>query len=414
MGPVELSREDLLERDRIDPLASHRDLFHLPDGLLYFDGNSLGPFPKTVRARLHRVLEEEWGTSLIRSWNDHGWIDLPRRVGSKIARLVGTEAHEVVVADSTSVNLFKLLSAALALRPGRTVILADQGQFPTDLYMAQGLAAIQGDLKLQVVPRKQILTALNEEVAVLYLSHVDFKTGELLDMAGLNAAAHAAGALTLWDLSHSAGALPVDLDGSGTDLAVGCGYKYLNGGPGAPAFLYVATEHQAKARSPLAGWLGHEDPFAFDLDYRPGAGIDRFQCGTPPILSLSALDAALDVFEGIDLALVRKKSLALSALFLDLVETRCAGLGLEVLCPPQGERRGSQVSLRHRHGYAIVQALIEEGVVGDFRDPDVLRFGLTPLYLRHTDVWDAVETLLKILRDRRFEEPRFRQRARVT
>jgi kynureninase len=318
------------------------------------------------------------------------------------------------MADSTSVNLFKLLASALRLRPDRQVILSDSGQFPTDLYMAQGLVELGGGAELKIVSREKLEESLDSEVAVLYLSHVDFKTGELLDMAKLSAAAHAAGALTLWDLSHSVGALEVNLRADGADFAVGGGYKFLNGGPGAPSFLYVAENLQEKARSPLAGWFGHRDPFAFAADYKPGEGIDRFQCGTPPILSLAALDAALTVFSGVDLAVVRQKSLALGDLFLQLVEQRCAGLGLEVACPRQRARRGSQVCFRHTEGSAVVQALIHRGVVGDFRGPDVLRFGLTPLYMRFVDVWDAVEVLHEVLEHRIYEQSRFRHRGKVT
>lgn len=409
-----ICRQDLVLRDREDPLAPCRDLFHLPSGRLYFDGNSLGPLPRSVPGRLGDVVQKQWGETLIQSWNVHDWIHLPRRVGEKVAGLIGAQGHEVVMADSTSVNLYKLLAAALRLRPGRRVILADRGQFPTDLYMAQGLAELTGGAELEVVARDKLEESLDEQVAVLYLSHVDFKTGELLDMAKLNAAAHAAGALTLWDLSHSAGALPVDLGGAGADLAVGCGYKFLNGGPGAPSFLYVSSSLQESARSPLAGWLGHRDPFAFAPDYHPGVGIDRFQCGTPPILSLAALDAALEVFAGVDLAVVRQKSLALGDLFLERVEQRCRGLGLEVACPRNGAQRGSQISLRHVDGAAVSQALVERGVVGDFRVPDILRFGLTPLYMRWVDVWDAVEVLRQVLDSRFYDQPRFRQRTSVT
>ena len=414
MTTLSTSREHCAERDRTDPLAPLRQRFHIPSGVLYFDGNSLGPLPVATREHVLEVMEKQWGERLIRSWNEHGWIHWPRKVGATLAGLVGAAPEEVVVADSTSVNLFKLLAAALELRPGRRTILTDQEHFPTDLYMVQGLGELCPGLEVRQVPRGEIEAALDDSVAVVSLSHVDFKTGDLLDMAAYGEMVHAHGALTLWDLSHSAGALPVKLGRWGADLAVGCGYKFLNGGPGAPAFLYVSKEHQEAAKSPLWGWLGHSQPFAFEKEYRPAQGIDRFQCGTPPILSLAALSAGLEPFEGVSLEAVRRKSMDLGELFLALMAERCQGLGLEVACPTDPQQRGSQVCLRHDEGYAIVQALIERGVIGDFRVSDVLRFGLTPLYLRFVDVWDAVEILRQIMVDRAWDEPRFRRRLKVT
>ncbi len=408
------SRPDLERLDRDDPLASCRESFFLPEGKLYFDGNSLGPMPKATRRHLEEVMDRQWSEGLIGSWNDHGWIHLPRTVGAKIAPLIGAAEHEVVVADSTSVNLFKTLAAALDLRPGRSVIVMDDGQFPTDQYIGQGLAALRPEVRFSRVPAGELAASLDDQVAVLCLSHVDYRTGELHDMARWSGAAHAAGALVLWDLSHSAGALEVDLRGCGADLAVGCGYKFLNGGPGAPAYLFVAEALQNRARSPLSGWLGHRRPFDFAAEYVPAKGIDRFQCGTPPILSLAALDAGLSVFEGVDLARVRQKSLALADRLLDLVAPRLESWQMEVASPRRGERRGSQVSLRHRHGYAIVQALIDRGVIGDFRRPDILRFGLTPLYQRFVDVWKLVEHLDEVMSTRAYEDPRFQREKAVT
>ena len=408
------SLPELQRLDRDDPLAPCRERFHLPEGKLYFDGNSLGPMPKATRRHLLEVMDRQWSEGLIGSWNDHGWIHLPRRVGAKIAALIGAAEHEVVVADSTSVNLFKTLSAALDLRPSRSVILMDDGQFPTDLYMGQGLATLKPGARFSKVPIRDLEASLDEQVAVLCLSHVDYRTGNLHDMARWSERAHAAGALVLWDLSHSAGALEVDLRACGADLAVGCGYKFLNGGPGAPAYLFVAEALQGRARSPLSGWLGHRRPFDFAAEYVPAEGIDRFQCGTPPILSLAALDAGLGVFEGVDLARVRQKSLALGNLLLDLVEPRKERWQMEIVGPRQDERRGSQVSLRHPHGYAIIQALIERGVVGDFRRPDILRFGLTPLYQRYVDVWHLVEHLDEVMSTRAYEDPRFQREKAVT
>lgn len=419
-----VSRGDLEALDRADPLARFRDEVHLPDGLLYLDGNSLGPLPRRVARRVREVVEGEWGRDLIRSWNLHGWIDLPRRVGDRIARLVGAEPGEVVCADSTSLDLFKLAAAALEARGDRHVIVTERRNFPTDLYMLQGLARLleahggrapeiryleeRGELE-------RVLGSTGEsDVALVVLTQVDYRSGELWDLAETTRRVHDAGALILWDLAHSVGALPVDLAGAGADLAVGCGYKYLNGGPGAPAFLYVARRWQERLRSPLQGWLGHAAPFAFEAEYRPAPGVERFQAGTPPILSLAALDAALEIFDEVDLNELRAKSVALGDLFLELVDRDCQGLGLEVASPREGERRGSQVSLRHRSGYGVVQALIGRGVIGDFRTPDVLRFGLAPLYLRYVDVWDAVRHLREVLETREWDRADYREPAAVT
>lgn len=408
------SREACIYSDTTDPLAPCRDRFDLPDGILYLDGNSLGVLPKAVPERIGRVIAEEWGRGLIRSWNTADWINLPARVGAKIARLIGARADEVVAADSTSVNLFKLLTAALRLRPGRKVILSETGNFPTDLYVAQGAAGLFDGVELRHVDGDAIVDAIDENVAVVSLTHVDFRSGRLHDMAAVTAAAHEAGALILWDLAHSAGALPVDLNGCGADLAVGCGYKYLNGGPGAPAFLYVAEALQDAVDQPLSGWMGHADPFAFVPDYAPAGGIRRTLCGTPPVLAMAALDTALDVWDGVDLAALRAKSMALGDLFIALVEERCAGHDLTLASPRRAEERGSQVSFRHPEGYAVMQALIARGVIGDFRSPDLLRFGFTPLYLRYADVWDAVDILADILATAAWDRDDFKHRAAVT
>jgi len=411
---TDTSREACMNRDAADPLAAMRDRFVLPDGTIYLDGNSLGVLPKAVPARLTQVVGEEWGRDLIRSWNTADWINLPARVGAKIARLIGARDSEVVAADSTSVNLFKLLTAAVRLRPGRRVILSETGNFPTDLYVAQGVESLFDGVELRTVDGDAIAGAIDDSVAVVFLTHVDFRSGRIHDMAGVTAAAHAAGALMLWDLAHSAGALPVDLNGCGADLAVGCGYKYLNGGPGAPAFLYVAEALQDTIRQPLSGWMGHSDPFAFVTDYAPAGGIRRNLCGTPPVLAMAALDAALDAWDGIDMAAVRAKSVALCDLFIELVEERCAGAGLRLASPRDADRRGSQVSFRHAEGYAVMQALIDRGVIGDFRSPDLLRFGFTPLYLRYIDVWDAVDALADILASGSWNRDSYKRRAAVT
>ncbi|MEJ1157525.1 kynureninase [Prosthecomicrobium sp. N25] len=406
-------RREAAARDAADPLAGRRDLFAVPPGIVYLDGNSLGVMPKAVPARVARTVETEWGEGLIRSWNSAGWIDLPARVGAKIGRLIGAEPGSVTAADSTSVNLFKVLSAALRLRPGRTRILSDRGNFPTDLYMAQGLIRLLGDRhRLDVVAPEAVADAIGDDLAVLMLTEVDYRTGRRHDMPALTARAQAAGALTIWDLAHSAGAFPVDLAGAGADFAIGCGYKYLNGGPGAPAFAYVAPRHQEAVEPALSGWMGHAAPFAFDLDYRPAAGIDRLRAGTPSVIGLSALDAALDVFEGVDLAVLAAKSASLAALFVAAVAATCPDL---VLASPRDPAvRGSQISFRTPEGYAVMQALIARGVIGDFRAPDIIRFGFTPLYLSHGEVLDAAATLAAIMSDRLWDRPEFKVRAKVT
>ncbi|TDQ84422.1 kynureninase [Dongia mobilis] len=401
--------------DRDDPLAPARVRFHLPDGVIYLDGNSLGALPRATPERLARLVTREWGDDLITGWNKHGWVELPRRLGAKIAPLVGAQADEVLVCDSTSLNVFKLLSAALSANPQRRLILSDSGNFPTDLYMAQGLAALLGrDHRLELVPPEGVMERLAEDVAVVMLTEVDYRTGRRHDMAAINERARSHGVLTLWDLAHSAGAMPVELDRTGADFAVGCGYKYLNGGPGAPAFLFVARHWQDRAQQPLFGWFGHARPFDFDTSYAPRDGIDRFQVGTPPVISMAALECGLDTFAGIDLQQVRAKSLALGDLMIRLVEQQCAGFGLSLASPPAGAARGSQVSYAHGHGYAVMQALIARGVIGDFRAPDLLRFGFTPLYLRFADIWDAVAVLRTVLMQEEWRRPEFHQRAAVT
>jgi kynureninase len=399
--------------DAADPLAAKRDAFHIPEGLIYLDGNSLGALPRNVPERVKQVVEKEWGTRLIRGWNEAGWIDLPRRVGDKIARLIGAPPHSVIAADSTSINLGKALSTALALRPERRIILSDTGNFPTDLYVAQGICQALGR-ELKTVAPEEVTGALDESVAVLMLTEVDYRTGRLHDMRALTRRAHAAGALTVWDLAHSAGALPVDVTAAGADFAVGCGYKYLNGGPGAPAFIYVRPQHAENFPPFLTGWMGHAAPFAFELGYRAGPGIDRMMVGTPAILSLCALDAALDVWEGVDMGLVRAKSIALGDLFIEEVERQGAGGGLVLASPRKGAERGSQVSFHCAAGYEVMQALIAEGVIGDFRAPDIIRFGMTPLTVRYRDVADAAGILSRILREGRWKSPSYATRAKVT
>ncbi len=407
------TRDALLTRDQADPLAPCRDEFRLPEGVIYLDGNSLGALPKATPKHLQAVLTQQWGQALIGAWNSHAWVDLPIRVGDKIAPLIGAGPGQVVAADSTSVNLYKLLCAALQLRPQRRVILTEAGNFPTDLYVAQGVAA-QAGVELRHAVADNLATALDGNTAVLMLTHVDYKSGRAHDMAALTKAAHEAGALVLWDLAHSAGALSLELDAWDVDLAVGCGYKYLNGGPGAPSFLYVAERHQAHVRSPLSGWFGHAEPFAFAPDYVPAAGIARFQCGTPPVLGLAALEIGVDGVAAAGVDAIRAKSVALTELFMDLVAQHCAGAGFEIITPRDAAMRGSQVSLRHEHGFAIMQALVAAGIIGDFRAPDVMRFGMAPLYVRYVDMWYAVMALRQIMDTGAWRRPEFKVRAAVT
>lgn len=407
------SRQAAVELDRGDPLAAMRDLFALPGELIYLDGNSLGPLPHATVGAVHRTLREEWGESLIGSWNEHGWIDLPHRLGDLLAPVIGAGPGQVVVADSTSVNLYKLLWAALELRPDRASVITEEGNFPTDCYLATAAARAHGRA-LEVVPRHELEARLDDRVAALVLTHVDFRSGEMHDMAALTARAHDAGALVIWDLAHSAGAVPLALDRWGVDMAVGCTYKYLNGGPGAPAFAYVAQRHHHHLSTPLPGWMGHANPFAMAPAYEPAAGVARLLCGTPPILSLAAVEPGLATVSSAGVERLRAKSVALSELLIGLVERRCTGLGLDLASPRDSARRGSQVSFRHPHAYAVCQALIAAGVVGDFREPDILRLGLAPLYLRFVDIWDAVERLREILTERTWDDPRFTVRARVT
>lgn len=406
---------DIAALDAADPLAEFRDAFDLPDGIVYLCGNSLGPPPRAAGQQLADVAANQWGAHLVRGWTEDSWIDLPTRVGDKVARLVGAKAGEVAIADSTSVNLFKLLAAACGLRPGRSTILSQADNFPTDLYIAQGLAGLSGDrLKLRTVPAGEIADAIDDDTAVVMLSHVDYRTGALFDMAALTEAAHAKGGLTLWDVAHSAGALPVDLNGANADFAVGCGYKYLNGGPGAPAFLFVAERHQEEARSPLTGWMGHAAPFEFSPDYRPADGIARFLCGTPVVLAIAALETGLDLALKVDPVALRQKSQALGDLFIDLVDGRCGDKDLAVASPRSAAARGSQVCLTHPNGYAVMQALIERGMIGDFRAPDIMRFGFAPLYLRYADIAEAARTLADVLTSRDWDKPQYHQRAAVT
>jgi kynureninase len=395
--------------DAADPLRHVRERFALPEGVIYLDGNSLGVLPRATPPALATLAERAWGERLIRSWNE-GWIDAPARIGAKLAPLIGARPHEVTIADSTSVNLFKLMVAALRIDPERRTLVTELGNFSTDLHIAEGAVACVPGARLAAVPREALAQAVDASTAVVALTQVHYKTAERFDLAEWTARAHAAGALMLWDLSHSAGAVPVDLTAARADLAVGCGYKYLNGGPGAPAFLYVAEQWQERLLNPLSGWMGHAAPFAFEDPYRPAAGMTRWLAGTPPILGIAALESGLDAWYGIDMADVAAKS----ARLFSILAAAGDALGLTCVTPRDPAARGSHISFRHPHAYALAQALIERGVIGDFRDPDILRLGLTPLYLTHEEIWRAGEILGEVLAAEPWRDPRFAVRAAVT
>ncbi len=411
--PTELTTDTVDALDRSDPLRARREHFSLPEGVIYLDGNSLGALPRSVPARVAAAVEQEWGVGLIRSWNEAGWYPAPGRIGALIAPLVGADADEVIVTDSTSINLYKVLVAALGLRPGRQRIVGERGNFPTDVYIAASVARAAG-LELVTVEPDAVLAAMDEQTAVVSLTHVNYRSGRIYDMAAITRRAHEVGALIVWDLCHTAGAMPCELNAAAADFAVGCGYKYLNGGPGAPAFVFVARRHQAAIEQPLSGWHGHAQPFAFEHDFHPASGMDRMLVGTAPMLSLTALEAALQAFDGIDLQQLRAKSQGLTSLFIRLVTEHpaCAGFGLA--SPREAHLRGSQVSLTHPEGYAIIQALIARGVIGDFRAPDILRFGFAPLYVRYRDVFDAVAALAEVMQTGAWQAPAFRERKAVT
>jgi kynureninase len=398
-----MTRTACLALDAADELAALRAQFDLPEGVIYLDGNSLGAQPRTALERAQQVIAGEWGTDLIKSWNTAGWFDLPSRLGDKLAPLLGAGPGEVVVSDTTSINLFKALAAALhqqaAVAADRKVIVSERSNFPTDLYIAQGLTAwLDRGYRLRLVDSPEDLnTAIDAQTAVVMLTHVNYRSGRMHDMRAVTALAHKQGALMLWDLAHSAGAVPLDLNGDGADYAVGCTYKYLNGGPGSPAFLWVAPRHQADFRQPLSGWWSHASPFSMQPEFQPVDGIRRALCGTQPVVSLALVECGLDVFAQTNMTAIRRKSLALTDLFIELVEQRCARHPLQLVTPREHGQRGSQVSFAHPHGYAVMQALIARGVIGDYREPHVMRFGFMPLYTRFVDVWDAVETLADIL-----------------
>jgi kynureninase len=415
-APHSIDRATCTALDADDPLAAYRERFALPEGVVYLDGNSLGALPRATPDHVQRVIAEEWGTGLIRSWNDAGWFAKPLALGDRIAPLIGAAAGEVVLGDSTSASLFQVAVAAARLRPGRRVIVSERDNFPTDLYVLESVQELLGapgdplERRLIHDDGPSLDDVLDDDVAVVVLTHVNYRTGRRYDLDAVTRKVQAAGALMVWDLCHSVGAMPIDLNGAGADLAIGCTYKYLNGGPGSPSFIWVAGRHLADARPPLTGWHGHARPFDFGVDYEPAAGITRFRVGTPQLLSVSALEASLDLWAEVDLDDVRRKSVQLTELFISLVDARLAPWGVEVASPRDHALRGSQVALRVEHGYPIMQALIERGVIGDFRAPDLMRFGFAPLYVSHVDVWDAVATLRDILSSGGWRDARFARR----
>jgi kynureninase len=414
MSASKVNRNDVVQWDLEDPLARHRETFVLPEGVIYLDGNSLGPLPRRVADEIQVTVEQQWGQGLIRSWNDAGWFDAAERVGELIAPLIGARLGEVIVADSMSINLFKLLVGWLQPQAGDQVILCEEGSFPTDLYILDSVAEVLPQVRVKRVSREQLLKELTPDIAVLFLSHVDYKSSYCWDLAAVTAKAHDVGAWTVWNLAHSAGAMPLDMTQAQVDAAVGCGYKYLNGGPGAPSFVYLAQRHQQNLNQPLKGWFGHAMPFDFAASYQPAENMKRLLCGTPPILSMAGLEASLRDWQQVDLLAVREKSVRLSELFRQLVQQQCPTDSLSLASPEEPGRRGSHLAFHHPEAYSVMQALIAEGVIGDFRGPDLLRFGFAPLYVRYQDIWDAVEVLASVLSEDRYRCESFQRRNAVT
>ena len=408
--------QELQQLDRDDPLRNYRSLFHLPEGVIYLDGNSLGPAPKEVFKKMEKVLHQEWAEDLIRSWNNAGWWELTDRLGSMVAKLIGADDDEVVVCDTTSVNLHKVLHAALSLKPGRNKVIAEADCFPSDLYVLEGVKSLRPDLEILLEGRdgSSIPEMLDEQVAAVLINHVDYRSGIIRDMENLTRQVQEFGGLAVWDLSHSAGIFPVQLNRCRVDFAVGCTYKYLNGGPGAPAYLYAASRHHAACNQPLSGWFGHARPFDFERHFDPDSGIRRFVCGTQPILSLRALQSGLEIYQDVSLQQVREKSMALTDLFIMLLKNECAAWELEIISPEDASQRGSQVAVSHPQGYAVMQALISRGVIGDFRAPNLMRFGFAPLFLSYQDIHDAVKQLKQILESEEWNQEAFLQKSKVT
>ena len=410
-----LTREDFIALDNKDVLASFADEFHIPEGVIYLDGNSLGAMPKAAKARALEVIDQEWGEDLIKSWNKAGWFNLVEKLGDKTATLIGADKGEVIYADSTGLNVYKLVAAALDQRRDRKVIVMEGSNFPTDNYMVQGLIKqLERDHEIRFAEDGDIFDAIDEDVAVVCLTHVHYKTGHLHDMAAITKKAHDVGALAIWDLCHSAGAMSVDLNGCNADFAVGCTYKYLNGGPGSQSFMFVAKRHQGTAMQPLTGWWGHDAPFGFERDYRPRKDIRQFSTGTEPIVSLAMSEVGLDIFMRADMNDIRKKSLKLTDFFIQLIEERLGGYGFKLETPVDHEKRGSQVSISSENGFPIMQAIIDAGVIGDFRAPDIMRFGFTPLYVSYVNVWDAIDRIKKIMDQNTWDQPKYKQVGAVT
>lgn len=392
-----MRKQELIDLDSTDILSAFRDEFHIPENTFYFDGNSLGLAPKITHERMQKVIKDEWGQGGIRSWIDHEWGISPQRIGDKIARLIGAEKGEVIAADSTSINIFKLIAAALQSSPGRQIVLTEKDNFPTDLYMMQGLENFSpAQMSSKIVPPAELIDSLDESVAALLLSEVNYKTGSIAKMNVITEKAHQKGILVIWDLSHSVGSIPVNLNHCKVDFAVGCGYKFLNGGPGSPAFLFAAKRHHHKVKPILSGWFGHADPFAFDERYKPAKDVTRFMCGTPPLLGLIALECGVDILLRADITLLREKAKKLGAIFIDLMEDKCSDLSFVLASPRDDSERGGHVSFTHPHGFALSRALVDKGVVCDFRSPNIVRFGITPLYMRFQDLYDAVNVIAEI------------------
>ena len=416
-APVgKVTREDTIKMDGADPIAHLRERFELPEGDIYLDGNSLGALPLGVMERLEVAVKKEWGQGLIRSWNDADWYPAPQRAGAAIARILGADDDEVIVCDSISVNLFKLLVGALRMRKDRKIIVSEIGNFPTDVYINQEVADLMGCELRCVMPEEveAAISAAGDNLAIVQLTHVHYKTGRIYDMQGITKKVQDLGGLVIWDLAHSAGCLPVQLNDCNADFAVGCGYKYLNGGPGAPAFVFVARRHFEAMDQPLRGWHGHAEPFAFTQEYKPHPTIDQMLTGTASQLATLALETALKVFEDVDMNLLRQKNMALGDLFIALVEQELGGMNFELASPKEAEHRGSQVSLIHEEGYAIMQAVIARGIIGDFRAPDILRFGFASPYVRYIDIWDSIAHLRDVMEMREWDQPKFKERRAVT
>ncbi|MBM3545503.1 MAG: kynureninase [Alphaproteobacteria bacterium] len=408
------SRADCERLDREDPIRAFRDRFRLPEGLIYLDGNSLGALPKKAAERVAKVVDVEWGEHLVDGWLKDNWMGLSETLGDKIAKLIGAEDGEVIVVDTTSINVHKVIAAAMLMRPERRTLLTDKGNFPTDVYMAQGLAEfVERQHRVKVVEEDALEASIDEDTAAVFLTQINYRTGRLYDMAKITAAAHAKGALAIWDLAHTAGAVPIELNKIQADFAVGCGYKYLNGGPGAPAFVFAPKRHHDKVRQPLTGWLGHANPFEFGLDYKPAQGIRQWRASSPPILGIVAMEAGIEDLIEFGIDKVRAKSLALTGLFMQLIETRLAQHGFS-FATPRDEMRGSQVALRHKNGWPIMQALKARKVIGDFREPDIVRFGFAAPYVRFVDVWDAVEHLSQVMAAEEWKKPQFQAKKWVT